>query len=128
MSAPTKCNDDHDIVIQRLWDELQKQQEEIKKQDKRIAKLSMELMRLKSRAIEALNMTGAKDPSDISDNRYRPAGVKSPLCICGHLLEDHDYSPSCLVIEHQEQCLCKWFRSDDNDEDEYQHEEEDFGE
>ena len=76
MSVPTKCNDDHDIVIQRLWDELQKQQEEIKKQDKRIAKLSMELMRLKSRAIEALNMTGAKDPSDISDNRYRPAGVK----------------------------------------------------
>jgi hypothetical protein len=49
LSAHTICNDDYGIIIQRLWDELQKQKEEIKKQGKRITELSVELTRLKWR-------------------------------------------------------------------------------
>ena len=57
----------------------------------------------------------------------RPAKVPSQWCLCRRLLEDHDDSPSCIVIEYDEECPCKWFAPDDND-DEEDEKEEDFGE
>ena len=56
----------------------------------------------------------------------RAARVPSQWCCCGHLLEDHDDSPSCTVIEYFEQCQCKWFTPNDNYDEEEQ--DEDFGE
>ena len=51
-------------------------------------------------------------------------GVPSQWCLCGTLLEDHDDSHSCIVIEYHEQCPCKWFTPNDNDDEEV----EDLGE
>ena len=39
--------------------------------------------------------------------------VPSQLCLCVHLVEDHDDSHSCTVIQYFEQCSCKWFTPDD---------------
>jgi hypothetical protein len=57
-----------------------------------------------------------------------PIGIPSELCICGHFLEDHDDSPSCTVIEHYEQCSCRWFRDNNKDDVEEEQNDEDFGE
>jgi hypothetical protein len=54
-------------------------------------------------------------------------GIPSELCICGHLLEDHDDSPGCTIIEYSEQCPCKWFTPNDNADVE-EEQDEDFGE